>query len=219
MPRALVPTLAPPCPPPHRRARAVLSAPDWWPAATVEEMAPGPLAFDPIAEARRQWSLRWDCADAMAAATSIMRVQQIVLGAVDKVLSDLGLTFARYEALVLLHFSRRGSLPLGKMGERLQVHPTSVTNLIDRLEDQGLVRRTRHPTDRRTTLAEITDAGRCMVEQASEAVVSTGFALDGLTGEELGTLTAILRKARLNAGDFLGSGPSGAWAPDSRASE
>lgn len=142
----------------------------------------------------------------MAAATSIMRVQQIVLGAVDRVLAELGLTFARYEALVLLHFSRRGSLPLGKMGERLQVHPTSVTNLVDRLEDQGLVRRTRHPTDRRTTLAEITEAGRSLVEEATAVVVSTGFALDGLSGEELGALTAILRKARVHAGDFEGTG-------------
>lgn len=165
-------------------------------------MPNGPLSFDPIAEARRQWVQRWEGADAMAAATSIMRVQQIVLSAVDKALADLGLTFARYEALVLLHFSRRGSLPLGKMGERLQVHPTSVTNLIDRLERQGLVRRARHPSDRRTTLAEITDSGRVLVERATEAVVATGFAMEGLSGDDLEALTAILRKVRVHAGDF-----------------
>ncbi|MGH9061069.1 MAG: MarR family winged helix-turn-helix transcriptional regulator, partial [Acidimicrobiales bacterium] len=166
-------------------------------------MATGPLSFDPIAEARRQWALHWEGSDAMAAATSIMRVQQILLGVVDRALSELGLTFARYEALVLLHFSRQGSLPLGKMGERLQVHPTSVTNLVDRLEQQGLVRRTRHPTDRRTTLAEITEQGRVVVEKASAAVVATGFALDGLSPEDRTALTAILRKARLHAGDFV----------------
>lgn len=138
----------------------------------------------------------------MAAATSIMRVQQIVLAAVDKALATHGLSFARYEALVLLHFSRRGSLPLGKMGARLQVHPTSVTNLIDRLEHQGLVRRTSHPTDRRTTLAEITEPGREVVEQATAAVVATGFALEGLSEQDLESLTAILRKARVHAGDF-----------------
>lgn len=175
-------------------------------------MPSGPLSFDPIAEARRQWSQRWACADAMAAATSIMRVQQIVLASVDKALAGLGLSFARYEALVLLHFSRRGSLPLGKMGERLQVHPTSVTNLIDRLEEKGLVRRVRHPTDRRTTLAEITEEGRGVVEEATRAVVATGFALEGLPPEDLGALTAILRRARMNAGDFV-------QAPDSRESE
>ena len=39
---------------------------------------------------------------------------------------------------MLLFLSRRGSLPLGKMGARLQVHPASVTNLIDGFEKLGL---------------------------------------------------------------------------------
>jgi hypothetical protein len=100
-----------------------------------------PLGFDPIDEARVQWSARWepDVSDAMAAATSIMRAQQVVLAAVDGALRPFGLTFARYEGLVLLLHSRRGVLPLGKMGPRLMIHPTSVTNIIDRLEQQGLV--------------------------------------------------------------------------------
>ena len=116
-----------------------------------------PLAFDPIEEARGQWVAHgWRMPSHMAAATSVMRAQQIVLGRVDAALRPFGLTFARYEVLVLLHFSRRGSLPLGKMGDLLMVHPASITNAIDRLERDGLVRRTPHPTDGRTVLAEIT---------------------------------------------------------------
>src|SRR3954463_15060788 len=92
------------------------------------------LRFDPIDEAKRQWDQRWEGGAPMAAATSIMRAQQIVLAAVDGALRPLGLTFARWEALVLLSFTRTGSLPLNKIGERLMVHPTSVTNTIDRLE-------------------------------------------------------------------------------------
>jgi len=118
----------------------------------------------------------------MAAVTSIMRAQQIVLARVDAVLKPLDLTFARYEALVLLSFSRTGALPLGKMGDRLMLHPTSVTNIIDRLEDQGLVRRVSHPTDRRTTLAEITDEGRKVVEAATEATSSIALGM----GQPLG---------------------------------
>ena len=115
---------------------------------------PRPLHFDAIAEARRQWEARgWAAPAAMAATTSIMRAQQILLAEVDEALKPFDLTFARYEALVLLHFSRHGALPLGKMGDRLMLHPTSVTNIVDRLEQQGLVRRIPHPTDRRTTLA------------------------------------------------------------------
>ena len=96
--------------------------------------------FDPIAEAHRQWSARWPGqADHMAAVTSVMRVQQLLLSRIEDTLKPYGLTFAAYEALRLLAFSRRGSLPMGKMGERLMVHPASVTNAITRLEQRGLV--------------------------------------------------------------------------------
>jgi DNA-binding MarR family transcriptional regulator len=167
-------------------------------------MAAGPLSFDPIEEAREQWSTRWepDMGDAMAAATSIMRAQQVVLAAVDGVLRPLGLTFARYEGLVLLLFSRRGALPLGTMGRRLMIHPTSVTNIVDRLEEQGLVRRLPHPTDRRTTLAELTEDGRRLAKRATTAVNGVRFGLDGLTADDLRRLTAIIRTLRLDVGDF-----------------
>jgi DNA-binding MarR family transcriptional regulator len=163
-----------------------------------------PLDFDPIEEARSQWSGRWDpdLSDAMAAATSIMRAQQVVLAAVDGALRPFGLTFARYEGLVLLLFSRKGSLPLGKMGQRLMIHPTSVTNIIDRLEAQQLVRRIPHPTDGRTTLAEITDEGRRLAEQATRAVNGVAFGLDALSHQDLRQLMRIIRKLRQGAGDF-----------------
>ena len=102
-----------------------------------------PLDFDPIIEARRQWAANgWeDACDGMAAITSVVRAQQLFLGRIDAVLRPLELTFARYEVLMLLLFSRRGSLPLNKIGARLQVHPTSVTNAVDRLEEQDLIKR------------------------------------------------------------------------------
>jgi len=164
----------------------------------------GRLPFDPIEEARRQWSAHgWaDAADGMAAVTSVMRAEQIFLARVDEILRPLGLTFARYEALVLLSFSRRGSLPLSVVGQRLQVHPTSVTNTVDRLEAQGLVRRVPHPTDRRTTLAEITDAGREVVAQATVELNHKVFAATGLTQTDLSDLFRLLRKLRRAAGDF-----------------
>jgi DNA-binding MarR family transcriptional regulator len=125
-----------------------------------------------------------------------------VLSAVDGALRPFGLTFARYEGLVLLHFSRNGSLPLGKMGQRLMIHPTSVTNIVDRLERQGLVRRVPHPTDGRTTLAELTGAGRRLVERATEAVNDIEFGLGELGRQDLQHLVRIVRKLRLAAGDF-----------------
>jgi DNA-binding MarR family transcriptional regulator len=160
------------------------------------------LAFDPIDEAARQWSRRWQGVPQMHAVTSLMRVQQLVLGRLDAILRPHGLTFARYEALVLLTFSSRGSLPLGKMGERLQVHPTSVTSIVDRLERAGLVVRRPHPEDGRAVLAEITAEGRSLVEQATADLVGADFGLGALDEAGLRALSELLRPVRKAAGDF-----------------
>jgi DNA-binding MarR family transcriptional regulator len=160
------------------------------------------LPFDPIDEAARQWGTHWDGVPAMHAVTSLMRVQQLVIGRLDALLKPHGLTFARYEALVLLVFSSRGSLPLGKMGERLQVHPTSVTSIVRRLEGAGLVVRRAHPDDGRAVLAEITPAGRELVERATQDLVGADFALGSLSEAELATLSALLTPVRKAAGDF-----------------
>lgn len=138
----------------------------------------------------------------MMAVTSVMRVQQVWLARLNATLEPFGLTFARYEALMLLYLSRAGSLPLGKIGSRLQVHPTSVTNLIDGLERLEYVRRTPHPTDRRTTLATITERGRDVADAATEALHAIKFGTPPLTKSELETISGVLRRARLAAGDF-----------------
>ena len=163
-----------------------------------------PLPFDPIEEAGRQWHTHWPDAPlaAMKAVTSVMRVQQVLLSRLNEALEPFGLTFARYEALMLLYFSRAGSLPLGKMGDRLQVHPASVTNLVNGLERNGLVVRTPHPSDRRTTLATITPAGRELAEAATRALHDLRFGTAPLDDEQLGALTEVLRAARQGAGDF-----------------
>ena len=117
----------------------------------------------------------------MAAVTSVMRVQQLLLSRVEDTLKPYGLTFAAYEALRLLAFSRRGSLPMGKMGERLMVHPASVTNAITRLEHRGLVERRLSPDDRRVVLATITPDGQALVREATEALNQASFSLPGLS--------------------------------------
>jgi DNA-binding MarR family transcriptional regulator len=160
------------------------------------------LPFDPIDEAARQWGERWDGVPPMHAVTSLMRVQQLVIGRLDALLKPFGLTFARYEALVLLSFSSWGALPLGKMGERLQVHPTSVTSIVNRLEASGLVVRRRHPEDGRAVLAEITETGRSLVERATAELVGADFGLGALDDDGLRELSELLRPVRKSAGDF-----------------
>lgn len=137
--------------------------------------------MDTIAEATRLWEEHgWrEAAPGMAALTSLMRAHQLALSRVEVVLKPLAVTFARYEVLMLLVFSRRGSLPMSTIGSRLQVHATSVTNAVDRLEAAGLVRRLPHPTDRRATLVEITERGRALADDATERLNAEVFTTPG----------------------------------------
>jgi DNA-binding MarR family transcriptional regulator len=163
-----------------------------------------PLRFDPIAEAARQWRKHWGPASAppMAAVTSIMRAQQVLLARLNDALEPHGLTFPRYEALMLLFYSRTGSLPLGKMGVRLQLHQTSVTPLIDALQQAGLTERSQHPTDRRMTLATITERGRVVAAAATEDLNRLRFGTAPLKRGELDALVVTLERFRRGAGDF-----------------
>ncbi|HZC26694.1 MAG TPA: MarR family transcriptional regulator [Actinopolymorphaceae bacterium] len=165
-----------------------------------------PLPFDPVEEAARQWESHFGpeaAVEPMRAVTSLMRVQQIVLRRLDEVLRRYDLTFARYEALVLLTFTRTGALPLGKMGERLQVHPTSVTSIVRRLERDGLVRRNPHPEDGRGVLATVTDEGRAVVAATTKELVGMRFGLDALDDASLASVHDLLTCVRRDAGDFL----------------
>ncbi|MUM15664.1 MarR family transcriptional regulator [Mycobacterium sp. CBMA271] len=162
------------------------------------------LPFDPVDEAHRNWvESGWgEVADGMAAVTSVMRAHQIMLARVEDVLRPHGLTFSRYELLMLLSFSSAGSMPMAKASARLQVHPTSVTNTVDRLEEAGLVRRVPNPTDGRGTLVEITDVGRQLGAVASGDLNAKVFSQIGLSPSRTRTLVSVLTHLRRDAGDF-----------------
>jgi len=89
------------------------------------------------------------------------------------------------------------------MGERLMVHPTSVTNTIDRLEEQGMVVRRPNPRDGRGTLAEITGLGREVAERATGDLMTARFGMGGYGAGELAQVFTLLRGLRLEAGDFV----------------
>jgi len=138
----------------------------------------------------------------MTAVTSIMRAHQLMLARVDETLRPFGLTFARYELLTLLAFSRSGRMPMASASARLQVHPTSVTNTVDRLEAQGLVRREPHPTDGRATLVVLTGDGRDLSERATAALNAEVFETPGLSPDDTDELVRLIARMRRDAGDF-----------------
>jgi len=113
---------------------------------------------------------------------------------VEAKLSAIGLSGAKLTALRAL--SEAGeSLPLTELAGRLACVKSNITQLVDRLEADGLVAREPDPSDRRTRLAVLTPAGRKAVKEGSrvfEAAEREIFAR--LTHAEAGMLQALLGK-------------------------
>lgn len=82
-------------------------------------------------------------------------------------LAQVGLSMAKLAALRQLTLAG-DSLPLGQLAERLSCVKSNVTQLIDRLEADGLVSRAADPSDRRSRLAVLTDAGRKAFTRGAE---------------------------------------------------
>jgi DNA-binding MarR family transcriptional regulator len=163
--------------------------------------------FDPLEEATTRWKNRgWPGPDEFAAAQSVLIASQMILTAVDAVLEPFGLTFARYEALALLSFSKEGRLPIGKMSARLRVHPASMTNTVTKLEADGLLRRLSDSSDRRTVIAEITDAGWALVQRTTPALAEAQFGTAGLNPYQREAIVTIIRDFRIARGEFVLSG-------------
>ncbi|MGM7678591.1 MarR family winged helix-turn-helix transcriptional regulator [Microbacterium sp. A94] len=167
-----------------------------------------PLPVDPIAEAKRQWTAHgWgNAATGMSAVTSVMRTQQLLLGRIERTLKPFELSFARFEMLRLLAFTREGRMPLASVISRLQVHPTSVTNTVNRLVRDGLVKREPHPEDGRAALVSLTPPGRDLIERATVSLNEV-FVDPGLSDEDTTELVRLLARFRKQAGDFADPTP------------
>ena len=159
---------------------------------------------DRIEQARTNWvRAGWTgSAQGMTVVTSVMRAHQILLARVEEALRPWNLSFPRYELLRLLAFSRTGSMPITTASERLQVHVTSVTSAMKRLIEAGLVERRPHPTDRRTTLVEITAEGLRVVTEATDSLNSDVFTMPGISDDEQAALIDAITSLRHSAGDF-----------------
>lgn len=157
---------------------------------------------DPIALAESHWvDHGWgDSASGMRLVTALTRVQQLLHQRIDELLRP-ELTFARYEILMLLVFSRRGALPMSVIGSRLQVHAASVTSAVDRLERDGFVVRERGEEDGRRVLARITASGRRRAKVATELLNREVFDDVGLPPATTRRLTDDLDRMRAHLGD------------------
>ena len=128
---------------------------------------------------------RWEGAENYIALSASLRTARVLTFVVDAELEKLGINWPRFETLMILRFSQGCALSLGKLSERLLVHPTSVTNTIDKLEAEGYVRRIPHSKDRRAILAQITDEGQELLNAAAMKLHQIKYGFAGSSNEQV----------------------------------
>lgn len=101
--------------------------------------------------------------------SSILHVASHVQARLELALSPTGLSLAKLGALRHLA-AAQDPLPLGHLAERISCVKSNVTQLVDRLEADGLVQRMPDPSDRRSVRAQITDLGRSRYEAGLQAL-------------------------------------------------
>jgi DNA-binding MarR family transcriptional regulator len=170
----------------------------------VREDGGGTRARDPVEEAAARWAERYPGGEGFRALTSLVRGYGAVVREVEALLKPVGLSLSRFEVLLLLSFSRSGALPIMKIRDLLMVHGSSVTYLVDRLQEAGWVARDGDPGDRRVSLVRLTDEGRDAVEAGAALLAENGFGPLGDLGEaglgELADLLGHLRRDRDDGG-------------------
>jgi DNA-binding MarR family transcriptional regulator len=167
-------------------------------------MAFEPAPFDVVEASRRVWLERWspEAASGVAVFTAIVRSFQLLNDQVNDVMKDHGLSFARYQVLTWLATDPESSLTLSWISQTLRIPPATVTNIIDRLEDDKLVRRVPHPSDARTTLAVITARGRKVATAAIEDLNTRVYEQIGLSADKRELLTELLAELRAKGNEF-----------------
>jgi len=167
-------------------------------------MAFEPAPFDVVEASRRVWLERWNeqAASGMAVFTAILRSHQLLSNEIAAVMRRHDLTFARYEVLFWLATDPESSQTLSWISKTLRIPPATVTNLIDRLQDDELVRRVQHPLDARTTLAVITPRGVDLADAATRDLNTNVYEQIGLTDPQRDQVIGLLAELRANGNEF-----------------
>lgn len=107
-----------------------------------------------------------DDADAMVNALLTASRLLVAVSARSLAAVEEALTLPQFRMLVVLH--SRGELSLSALAAELDVQPSTAMRMIDRLTAAGMVTRGSSPTDRRTSMVSLTDAGRSTVTDATD---------------------------------------------------
>lgn len=133
----------------------------------------------------------------------VERINRLVQALAQPHLARFGLTYAGWQTLMALAYSKHQALPMTKLAKRVASHPTTLTRTIERLVRLGYVRRVHKKNDRRVTVIEILPEG----EKARDAVLrardESQFDLEGIPDDHLGELVNLLREVRVTLNAHL----------------
>ncbi|HEX5178089.1 MAG TPA: MarR family transcriptional regulator [Gemmatimonadaceae bacterium] len=128
---------------------------------------------------------------------SILRTAAVLEHAENEVLKAHGLTHTQYNVLRILRGAGKRGLCGRDVAQRMVSNVPDVSRLLDRMEDTGLIARSRDPDDRRHVTARITDAGRKVLAEATPALERSGRArIAGLSPLDVRTLIRVLAAIR-----------------------
>ena len=130
---------------------------------------------------------------AAAAVLAILKTSSWLLSELSPVFAEHGITAARFDVLDAL--SHQGAARPAELRDRLHLPAQTITGVLDQLEAAGLIRRTPHPADRRSTLAELTAAGQAAIDAVCPPLIEIeADCLAGLTTAEQRQLTGLLAR-------------------------
>jgi DNA-binding MarR family transcriptional regulator len=133
---------------------------------------------------------------------ALRRVMGAMRGRFAATLRAHDLTFPQW--ILLKSLARKGQLPAKELAGSCGLTPANVTGVVDRLEDAGLVTRTRSKEDRRVVFVELTQNGQVKTAQilgVAEGSLASMF--DGWSDKELAELRALLGRFQMSPEDTL----------------
>jgi MarR family transcriptional regulator, organic hydroperoxide resistance regulator len=131
------------------------------------------------------------------ATIALLRTASVVGRAVARVVEPSGLSLAQYNALRIIRGAGAGGIPTLAVRERMIEEGTTITRLLDKLEESKLIRRERAAPDRRQVICYVTAAGRRILDRLDPQVdASDAEAVDALDDAELERLITMLDAIR-----------------------
>jgi DNA-binding MarR family transcriptional regulator len=133
---------------------------------------------------------------ATAAVLAIFKTSSWLLSEVNPVFAEHGITATRFDALEALSHRRTGTRP-AELREMLHLPAQTITGVLDQLQAAGLVRRSPHPSDRRSTVVELTPAGRAAIDRICPPLIDIEHdCMSALSPAEQDQLTGLLAKVQ-----------------------